>query len=147
VTEVRVTLQRPPQHVFAGIELEQGPPNYVRFRLGSEAEIALGARTRKPGDDDPSDGISGESVELFVCASRGEGYEPYERLLGDAMAGDPTLFAREDEVEESWRIVDPLLRAPGPVLPYEPMTWGPPAADALAAHVGGWIPPASPACP
>jgi glucose-6-phosphate 1-dehydrogenase len=142
-TEVRVTLRRPPQHVFAGIELERGAPNYLRFRLGSEAEIALGARTRKPGDD-PNDGIAGESVELFVCASRGEGAEPYERLLGDAMNGDPTLFAREDEVEEGWRIVDPLLREPTPLHDYEPGGWGPREADALAAGVGGWIAPGPP---
>jgi glucose-6-phosphate 1-dehydrogenase len=143
--EVRVTLRRPPQQVFAGIELEPGTPNYVRFRLGSEAEIALGARTRKPGDD-PEDGIAGESVELFVCANRGEGYEPYERLLGDAMNGDPTLFARVDEVEEGWRIVEPLLREPSAVTLYEPGSWGPPGAAALAAEVGGWIDPGSPGC-
>jgi glucose-6-phosphate 1-dehydrogenase len=136
-TEVRVALRPTPQHVFAGIELERGEPNYFRFRLGSEAEIAIGARTRKPGDD-AADGIAGESLELFVCASRGEGAEPYERLLGDAMAGDPTLFARVDEVEEQWRIVEPLLREPGPLHVYEPASWGPPQADALAARVGGW---------
>jgi glucose-6-phosphate 1-dehydrogenase len=144
--EVRVTLRRPPQQVFAGIEIERGGPNYLRFRLGSEAEIALGARTRKPGDD-PNDGIAGESVELFVCANRGEGYEPYERLLGDAMNGDPTLFARVDEVEEGWRIVEPLIRDPGPVSLYEPGSWGPPEAAALAAGVGGWIDPGPPGCP
>jgi glucose-6-phosphate 1-dehydrogenase len=138
-TEVRVTLRRPPQHVFAGIEIEPGTPNYLRFRLGNEAEIALGARTREPGDD-PNDGIAGESVELFVCANRGEGQEPYERLLGDAMLGDPTLFAREDEVEECWRIVDPLLGQPTPVYPYEPGSWGPEEAAALAQKVGGWTP-------
>jgi len=139
-TEVRVTLRRPPQQVFAGIEIEPGTPNYLRFRLGNDAEIALGARTRKPGDD-PNDGIAGESVELFVCANRGEGQEPYERLLGDAMLGDPTLFAREDEVEEGWRIVDPLLGQPTPVYPYEPGGWGPPEAEALAARLGGWYAP------
>jgi glucose-6-phosphate 1-dehydrogenase len=139
-TEVRVTLQRPPQHVFAGIELESGQPNYLRFRLGGEGEIALGARTRQPGDDS-SDGIAGESVELFVCANRGEGQEPYERLLGDAMLGDPTLFARQDEVEEAWRIVDPLLGQPTSVYPYEPGSWGPREADALAAPAGGWVAP------
>ncbi len=142
-TEVRVTLRRPPQQVFAGIELEQGVPNYLRFRLGTDAEIAIGARTRKPGDD-PRDGIAGETVELFVCANRGEGLEPYERLLGDAMEGDPTLFARQDEVEEGWRIVDPLLTQASPVVLYEPKSWGPREADALAK--GGWHEPGPPAC-
>jgi glucose-6-phosphate 1-dehydrogenase len=134
-TEVVGELQPTPQHVFAGIELERGHPNHVRFRLGNDAEIALGARSRKPGDD-PRDGIAGESVELLVCASRGEGLEPYERLLGDAMEGDPTLFARQDEVEECWRIVDPLLESPAPLHLYEPGTWGPAEAEALAPS--GW---------
>jgi glucose-6-phosphate 1-dehydrogenase len=138
-TEVRVTLRETPQHVFAGIEMERTAPNYVRFRLGTDAEIALGACTRLPGDD-PRDGIQGEMVELFVCANRGEGLEPYERLLGDAMNGDPTLFARQDEVEEGWRIVEPLLGDAEPVHTYQPGTWGPAAADALVADVGGWQP-------
>ena len=142
-TEVLVRLRRPPQHVFAGIEMEQGVPNYLRFRLGTDAEIAIGARTRKPGDD-PRDGIAGETVELFVCANRGEGLEPYERLLGDAMEGDPTLFARQDEVEEGWRIVDPLLTQASPVVLYEPKSWGPHEADALAP--GGWHVPGPATC-
>src|SRR5690606_33936679 len=142
-TEVRVSLHRPPQQVFGGVALEQGPePNYVRFRLGQEAEIALGARTLAPGEDR----MRGQSVELFVCASRGVTTEPYERLLDDAMDGDPTLFAREDEVEECWRIVDPLLREPGPVHLYEPGSWGPAQADALASAVGGWDAPGAPQC-
>ncbi len=123
--------------------MERGEPNYLRFRLGTDAEIAIGARTRKPGDD-PRDGIAGETVELFVCANRSEGLEPYERLLGDAMEGDATLFAREDEVEEGWRIVEPLLGTPSPVHIYEPGSWGPPEADALAA--GGWHEPGPPKC-
>jgi glucose-6-phosphate 1-dehydrogenase len=147
VTEVRVTLRRPPQHVFAGIEMERGAPNYLRFRLGSEAEIALGARSREPGDD-PRDGIAGRTVELFVCAGQGEGLAPYERLLDDAMLGDPTLFARQDEVEEGWRIVEPLLRDGRDVDAYEPGTWGPRRADELVERFGGWAPigPAAP-CP
>jgi glucose-6-phosphate 1-dehydrogenase len=142
-TEVRVRLRPAPQQVFAGIELESGEPNYLRFRLGSDAEIAIGARTRKPGDD-PRDGIAGETIELFVCANRSEGLEPYERLLGDAMEGDATLFAREDEVEEGWRIVEPLLGTPSPVKIYEPGSWGPPEADGLAP--GGWHQPDAPKC-
>ena len=142
-TEVRVRLRPAPQHVFAGIELERGQPNYLRFRLGADAEIAIGARTREPGDD-PRDGIAGKTVELFVCANRGEGLEPYERLLGDAMEGDATLFAREDEVEEGWRIVEPLLQARSLVHIYEPGSWGPSQADALAD--GGWHEPGGPKC-
>ena len=141
-TEVRVSLHRPPQRVFGGVALEPGrEPNYLRFRLGGEAEIALGARTLAPGAE-----MRGTDVELFVCASRGVTPEPYERLLEDAIEGDATLFARQDEVEECWRIVDPLLREPGPVHPYEPGSWGPAQADALAAGVGGWDAPGSPQC-
>jgi glucose-6-phosphate 1-dehydrogenase len=136
-TEVRVRLRPTPQHVFAGIEMERGEPNYLRFRLGTDAEIALGARTRKPGDD-PRDGIAGETVELFVCANRGEGLEPYERLLGDAMAGDSTLFARQDAVEAAWAVVEPILGPTTALHEYEPGTFGPSEAEALAADIGGW---------
>jgi glucose-6-phosphate 1-dehydrogenase len=141
VTEVRVTLRRPAQRVFAGIEFRQGTPNYVRFRLGDAAEIALGAHALQPRDD-PSDGMDGETVELFACRSA-VGLAPYARLLDGAMDGDPLLFARQDEVEEAWRIVEPLLDVDAEPEPYEPGTWGPAAADRLAAPVGGWIEPAA----
>jgi len=141
-TEVRVALQRPPQEVFAGIEIAPtGAPNYLRFRLGGEAEIALGARTKSAGE-----GLRGEPVELSVCSNRGGDDEPYERLLGDALEGDPALFAREDEVDEAWRIVDPLLRAPGAPHLYDAGSWGPEQAEALAAPIGGWDAPGPARC-
>lgn len=90
--------------------------------------------------------MRGEDVELFVCSTRGVMTDSYERLLGDAVAGDPTLFARQDEVEEGWRIVEPLLREPGPAHPYEPGSWGPEQADALAEPVGGWDCPGARQC-
>ena len=67
--------------------------------------------------------------------------EAYERLLGDAMAGDATLFARQDVVEAAWAIVDPVIHGPSPMFEYEPGTWGPPQADVLVAEVGGWNTP------
>jgi glucose-6-phosphate 1-dehydrogenase len=67
-----------------------------------------------------------------------EEMDAYERLLGEAMEGDPTLFAREDAVEAAWEIVDPILGSKTPVHGYEPGSWGPPEAEALAADVGGW---------
>jgi glucose-6-phosphate 1-dehydrogenase len=67
-----------------------------------------------------------------------EEMEAYERVLGDAMAGDPTLFAREDYVEEAWRIVDPVLKASTPIFEYEPNSWGPSEVDHKASPVGGW---------
>jgi glucose-6-phosphate 1-dehydrogenase len=66
---------------------------------------------------------------------------PYERLLGDALAGDPTLFASQAEVEAQWRVVDPVIKQPPPLHLYEPGTWGPPDADRLVANIGGWRAP------
>jgi glucose-6-phosphate 1-dehydrogenase len=134
-TEVFAELKVPPQVVFN----EPAPPvgNYVRFRLGPQVAIALGARAKAPGS-----GMTGRDVELSVVehplASR---LLPYERLLGDAIAGDATLFARQDVVEAAWAVVDPLLQNPGQLFEYEPGSWGPPQADQLVAEVGGWNTP------
>jgi glucose-6-phosphate 1-dehydrogenase len=114
--------------------------NYVRFRLSPTVAIALGARAKRPGE-----GMTGEPVELSVVAGTEQGaagrMEAYERLLGDAMAGDATLFARQDVVEAAWAIVDPILHGPSPMYEYEPGSWGPPQADRLVAEVGGWNTP------
>jgi len=134
-TEVQVFLKRPPQQVFG----EAVPPqsNYFRFRLGPDRmAIAIGARTKRSGA-----GMVGEDVELLVCNERGLQMGAYERLIGDAARGDPTLFAREDGVEAAWRIVDPVLAAPAPLHPYAPGSWGPAEADALALASGGWRAP------
>lgn len=134
-TEVQVFLKRPPQQVFG----EAVPPrsNYFRFGLGPErVEIAIGARAKRSGA-----GMLGEDIELVVCNERGSRMGAYERLIGAATRGDPTLFAREDGVEAAWRIVDPVLAAPAPPHPYAPGTWGPAEADALAAAWGGWRAP------
>ena len=105
-TEVLVRLRRPPQRVFSGFEFSEGAPNHFRFRLGPEVEIALAAQIRANGDVPP--GV-GDTVELFACRDRRGMIDAYDRLLSDAMAGDPLLFARQDEVEHAWRIVDPAL--------------------------------------
>jgi glucose-6-phosphate 1-dehydrogenase len=137
-TEVLVELKRPPQVVFD----EPAPAlgNYVRLRLGPNVAIAIGARAKRPGE-----GMRGERVELSVLEQPEQGrngrLEAYERLLGDAMAGDATLFARQDLVEAAWAIVDPVIDAPGAPIEYEPGSWGPAEADALAAEVGGWNAP------
>ena len=118
-TEVMVILKAPPQQVFD----EPVPPqsNYFRFRLGpDEVAIAAGARTKSPGER-----MAGEEVELYVCNASREAREAYERLIGDAMDGDATLFAREDSVEAAWAIVDPIVNHGGPVYRYEPGTLGP----------------------
>jgi glucose-6-phosphate 1-dehydrogenase len=128
-------LKHPPQVVFN----EAAPPvgNYIRFRLGPDVSIALGARAKRAGE-----GMAGRPVELsIVDQPAGAGPGDYERLLGDAMSGDATLFARQDVVEAAWAIVDPLLQNPGPMFEYEPGTWGPAEADRLVADVGGWNTP------
>ena len=96
--------------------------------------IAIGATVM-----DPDDRMTGEQVELLASRRPGaEEIDAYERVLGDAMAGDRTLFAREDYVEEAWRIVDPALRSDTPVHGYQPGTWGPPEVDAQVVPPGGW---------
>lgn len=83
----------------------------------------------------------GNEVELFVCHQRGDEMEAYERLIGDAMVGDASLFARQDGVEASWRVVDPILTGSTPVYEYEPSTWGPGESQTLIAPFGGWQSP------
>lgn len=131
-TEVFVTLKRPPQNVFG--ETAGEPRNYVRFRLGPDrVAIAIGARAKVPGEK-----MIGCETELFVSHQRGDEMEAYERLIGDAMMGDASLFARQDGVEASWRVVDQILRASTPVYEYEPGTWGPGESEALVGPFGGW---------
>ncbi len=127
--EVFVTLRRPPLSVFGG----KAPvgANYVRFRLSPEIVIALGTFVKTPGE-----GMNGELVELEVIRHTPGAPPPYERLLGDAMGGDATLFARQDEVEAAWRVVDPVLGDRVPVEPYRPGSWGP--ENTRLQPRGGW---------
>jgi glucose-6-phosphate 1-dehydrogenase len=128
-TEVVVTLKRPPLR-----KLAVGANNRMRFRLGPEMAIGFAARVKRPGE-----GLQGEPVELMLAdRALGDEMEAYERLLGDAMRGDPILFAREDAVEAAWRVVDPILGDATPVHEYEPGTWGPSEAENLTAEAGGW---------
>ena len=82
--------------------------------------------------------MAGEDSELIAHHRAADEMMPYERLLGDAMRGDASLFAREDSVEAAWRIVDPILGNATPVVEYEPNTWGPLEANRLIAGDGGW---------
>ncbi|MFB3887183.1 MAG: glucose-6-phosphate dehydrogenase [Thermodesulfobacteriota bacterium] len=129
-TEVVVEFKRPPQTVFD--EIKTGRPNYFHFRVSPDVFISLGARTKVPGES-----MIGEEVELIACQHAGEEISPYERLLSDAIRGDPSLFARIDSVEAAWRIVDPILGNATPVYAYEPKTWGPAEADRIIGD-GGW---------
>ena len=131
-TEVVVGLKAPPL-----TKLAPGDGNYVRLRLGPELSIALGALVKRPGE-----AMIGEPTELsFMQHHSCDEMSAYERLLGDALAGDPTRFSRQDAVEAAWSVVDPVLGDATPVHPYEPGTWGPAEADRLAADVGGWEQP------
>jgi glucose-6-phosphate 1-dehydrogenase len=138
-TEVMATFRRPPQRLFD----EPLPPrsNYLRFRLGPDrVAIALGARTKAAGET-----MTGRETELFACNAHADEMLPYERLLGDALKGDATLFARQDSVEVAWDIVDRLLAAGPQAEPYAPATWGPAAAERMVERYGGWYdPPAEP---
>jgi glucose-6-phosphate 1-dehydrogenase len=134
-TEVFVELKHAPQVVFD----EQLPlnGNFVRFRLSPQVAITVGARVKHPGTR-----MIGDPVELSVMEGpeqgQGDRMDAYERLIGDAMIGDPTLFARQDVVEAAWAIVDPVLRNPKPVIEYAPGSWGPGEADRLVENIGGW---------
>jgi glucose-6-phosphate 1-dehydrogenase len=131
-TEVLVTLQRPPLSKLCPDET-----NYVRFRLSPEVTIAIGARIKSPGD-----GVTTEPIELrLLDRSEGDEMDAYERLLGDAMQGDATLFARQDAVEAAWAVVQPILGAVTPLLEYDPGSWGPPEAGRLTKDIGGWHSP------
>ena len=126
---------RKPPTPFRDVNL---PPDYMRFRVSPQITIAMGMTVVPPGENLPT-----TSAEMI--ASRhpgGKDILPYERLLGDAMEGDATEFARQDYVEEAWRIVDPMLKADTPVYPYDPGTWGPQETAQLAPPEGGWQNPA-----
>lgn len=136
-TEVLVEFKHPPLAVFGDSRVPTGRGNYVRLRLEPNPGIALAARTKTPGE-----AFRGEQRELFLTQVNRDEQQPYERLLGDALAGNDALFARQDSVEAAWTVLDPVLSHEGPAHSYRPGSWGPREADRLAAHVGGWHDPA-----
>ena len=133
-TEVLVDLHRPPHMVFH--EPLPSLTNYVRFRLGPEVAIAIGARAKRAGE-----AMAGESVELMVRNQRPDEMGAYERLIGDAMRGDSNLFARADSVESAWRIVEPILKNETPIYEYEKGTWGPEEAHSILEGKARWYDP------
>jgi glucose-6-phosphate 1-dehydrogenase len=135
VTEVRVRFHRPPQCRFGQYPLVPSR-NYVRFRFNPDIAIAIGALARAEGET-----FDLEDVELIVSRHPETQVPAYTRLLENALAGDPTLFAREDGVEAAWRVVDPVLGDAAPLFLYEPNTWGPREADELVRDDGGWANP------
>jgi glucose-6-phosphate 1-dehydrogenase len=132
-TEVIARL-RPPPAIYSATS---PPPNYVRFRISPDVAIALGTMVMSPGE-----AMTGQPVELVAYArSAAEKVDPYERLLGDAMKGDHTPFAREDYVEEAWRIVGPVLGNVTPLYEYDRNTWGPAKMEDTICPPGGWVDP------
>jgi glucose-6-phosphate 1-dehydrogenase len=128
-TEVVVRLRQPPT-MYEGYDLKS---NYCRIRISPDITFAICLNNISPADEKASQPVE---IETSRHPSAGE-MDAYERVLGDAMAGDATLFAREDYVEEAWRIVDPVLQAGTPVFEYEPKTWGPAEIERVTPP-GGW---------
>ncbi len=131
--EVLVELKPPPQELFADAEATTGRANYMRFRLSPSSAVALAARVKRAGKD-----FVGDQRELYLVEEQAGEESPYERLLGDAMAGDGALFAREDAVEAAWAVVEPVLANHPQALPYQPGSWGPKEAEILIAVDGRW---------
>jgi len=128
-TEVLIRLRRPPSLFDCPTA-----PNHFRLRISPDVTTALGMMVKSPCDE-----MLGESTELVALQDRQAGeMDAYERVLHDAMAGDGTLFARQDYVEEAWRIVDPVLNASTPVHEYEPGTWGPALVEKSIEPPDGW---------
>jgi glucose-6-phosphate 1-dehydrogenase len=130
-TEVVVTLCKPPLDIFDSYDRSHA--DTIRFRLGPDVYIAIQSRAKLPGE-----AMVGEDIELVARHQAGSDAKPYERLLNDAIDGEMTLFARQDEVEEAWRVVQPILDDVCPIHPYKPGTYGPAASDEILADVGGW---------
>ena len=134
IDEVVVEFRRPPRDTFA----EDCPDsaNRLRFRLSPDVVTAIGMRVKRAGER-----MAGENVELVATDRQGDEMMPYERLLGDALRGNASLFAREDAVEAQWNIVDPVLGNATPLYEYPVASWGPPEAGRVLAPGDAWIDP------
>lgn len=137
VTEAVVEFQQPPRPLFTDAHCAPGP-NRIRFRSKPRDLISLEMQAKRPGDD-----LVSGPVELEVDheKAQGPGRDAYDRLLGDALRGDPRLFARQDGVNEAWRIVDPILTKDEPAIVYPRGSWGPAEADDLLGDGWDWLSP------
>ncbi len=133
-TEIVVDMKTPPLSIFDEIEPPQS--NYFRFRLSPEVIIAEGARVKIPGEK-----MKGEQVELIARHHPHREKSPYQRLLGDAIRGDGSLFSNDETVEAAWAVVDDLLHHEHPVASYAPGTWGPKSAAKIVNDAEGWHDP------
>ena len=135
-TEVVVEFKRPPRLLFAAPGAPRPHPNHLRFCLGPDEAVSFTLDVKALGErlvSRPTDFST--TPEAF---GTGRAADPYERLLDDALEGDARRFAREDSVEEAWRVVEPVLEHPAPVVPYEPGSWGPPEADRIIEGDDCW---------
>jgi len=131
-TEVLVRLRKPPL-MYEAVQIDS---NHLRFRVSPDVTLAIGANVMKPAEE-----MVTQIAEMVgTRLPRADDMDAYERVLGDAMQGDRMLFAREDYVEEAWRIVDPVLKAGTDVHEYEPGTWGPKVSSSVTPP-GGWHDP------
>ena len=132
--EAVIELHAPPRLLFSPDGC-QPRPNFLRFRLGADDGVTVCVQAKKPGER-----LVSHPVELEVDFERvfGARQQAYQRLLGDALEGNPARFARQDGVENAWRVIQPLLDQPGPVHSYRRGSWGPAEADAVTAGHGGW---------
>lgn len=133
VTEAVVEFARPPRPLFADADCRPGP-NRLTFRTKPDDGISLSMQAKKPG---PS--MVSRPIELHLEHDRPRGRDAYDRLIGDALRGDPALFARQDGVMEAWRVVEQVLSEGRPVVPYQRGSWGPAEADALLGSDWHWI--------
>lgn len=136
-TEVVVELKQPPQHLFD--DNQPCPPNHFRFRISPDVVIAVAARVKRSGE-----AMVGEPAELIARQCSSDEMTPYERLLGDALRGDGSLFAGGDSVEAAWRVIDPILEKATSVFEHEPDTWGPAEAEHVMEGAHCWHNPAPP---
>ena len=135
VTEAVVEFARPPRPLFADSHCRPGP-NQLTFRTKPDDGISLSMQAKKPGPE-----MVSRPIDLEVHREQVEGRDAYDRLLGDALRGDPSLFARADGVMEAWRVVDDTLRGCKPVVPYKCGSWGPDEAKRLLGPDWNWVTP------
>lgn len=133
VTEAVVEFARPPRPLFADADCRPGP-NRLTFRTKPDDGISFSMQAKKPGPR-----MVSRPVELHLEHDRPRGRDAYDRLIGDALRGDPALFARQDGVMEAWRVVEQVLSEGRPVVPYQRGSWGPTEADALLGSDWHWI--------
>ena len=137
-TEAIVEFSAPPRLLFAPEGTSAPHPNHVRFRLNRNQGVTFGLQVKQPGEELVAEGAD---LDMSFDDDGGKRREAYQRLLEDAMTGDARRFAREDGIDQQWRIVDDVLDDHEPVALYHPGTWGPSSADRLVADLGGWHDP------